>query len=229
MIKWTHLEPNHTPRLPRDSAFDNVCDCCDGTDEIRGRCPNNCTEIVRPCTLICPSPSRPTTTTRCSSDNKTPLNPPPLPPLSTTHHHTQAAVARAARAEEIALFEAGAAKKKEYVKEAAALAEARIAELAAARAKYTTEEGRFKTASAAKEAAEAAEKQGREARLAERVAQLKAGVNFAGLGRKELRELYEKLKGRHGAFLLYKGNGGAVSASASHTCTIHRTQIDPPM
>jgi hypothetical protein len=85
------------------------------------------------------------------------------------------------------------------VKQGAAAAEARIAELAAARAKQMTEDAKLAAATKAKESAEAAEKKEQEAKVAARLAQLKEGVKYGALKKEEVKELYEKLQGRHGA------------------------------
>ncbi len=77
--------------------------------------------------------------------------------------------------------------------------EARLAELASARVKHTAEEGRLRAATQAKEAAEAAEAKEQAAKVAAGVAQLKTGLNLGALKKEEMKELYEKLKGRRGA------------------------------
>lgn len=86
---------------------------------------------------------------------RAPLPSPPyiqIGPSFTTSRRdpTQAEAARAARAEQVALFEAGAAKKRQYVLEGAVAAEMRLADMASARAKLVAEEGKLKAATKVK-------------------------------------------------------------------------------
>lgn len=80
----------------------------------------------------------------------------------------------------------------------AAAVEARVAELASARVKQTAEDGKLKEATKAKEAAEATEEKEKAALRAARLAQLKEGLKYGSLKKDGVKELYEKLEGRHG-------------------------------
>lgn len=109
-----------------------------------------------------------------------------------------AAETRAQRAEQIRLFEQGAAKKKIYIDEGEKAVKARAKELFSLTTDKASYEKKLETAKAKKEKEEAEEQAQKEKVLKERVEKLKSTLNIEKLSPQEVRDLYALLKDRHG-------------------------------
>lgn len=110
-----------------------------------------------------------------------------------------AAEARAARAEQIRLYEEGAAKKKTYVKEGVLASEERLKEMASLQATKVTVDMKVEEAEKKKKAAEEKEKAEQQAVLEAKVQEFKEALKYDSLNEAQLKELYPKLKDLKGA------------------------------